>query len=146
MIFLGRVDKAQELLALPWTNINAQYANGITPLILAVQGTYLYLFITLNSYVLSFNISQMFCYTKLFSIVISQTLFLSGNSEILVQMLITHPNINVNLRGLDGYTALIKACGQEKVSYTKMILSHPYTNVNLATYYGETALTHAIRY
>ena len=35
---IGRVDKAQELLALPWTNINAQYANGNTPLILAVQG------------------------------------------------------------------------------------------------------------
>ena len=34
----GRVDKAHELLALPWTNINAQYANGNTPLILAVQG------------------------------------------------------------------------------------------------------------
>jgi hypothetical protein len=25
-------------MALPWTNINAQYANGNTPLILAVQG------------------------------------------------------------------------------------------------------------
>ena len=35
---LGRVDKAQELLTLPWTNVNAQYANGNTPLILAVQG------------------------------------------------------------------------------------------------------------
>ena len=35
---LGRVDKAQELLSLPWTNVNAQYANGNTPLILAVQG------------------------------------------------------------------------------------------------------------
>ena len=35
----GRESKARELLALPWTNINAQYANGNTPLILAVQGT-----------------------------------------------------------------------------------------------------------
>ena len=34
----GRESKAQELLALPWTNINAQYANGNTPLILAIQG------------------------------------------------------------------------------------------------------------
>ena len=56
-----------------------------------------------------------------------------------------HPNINVNLRGLDGFTALIKACGVEKINYTKMLLSHPDTNVNLATYYGATALTHAIR-
>ena len=36
---IGRESKARELLALPWTNINAQYANGNTPLILAVQGT-----------------------------------------------------------------------------------------------------------
>ena len=68
-----------------------------------------------------------------------------GNNERLVQMLICHPNINVNLRGLDGVTALIEASGQEKSSYTKMILSHPHTNVNLSSYFGETALTHAIR-
>lgn len=37
-IFTGRELKARELMALPWTNINAQYANGNTPLILAVQG------------------------------------------------------------------------------------------------------------
>ena len=39
-IFTGREVKARELMALPWTNINAQYANGNTPLILAVQGMY----------------------------------------------------------------------------------------------------------
>ena len=38
VLIVGRADRAQELLALPWTNINAQYANGNTPLILAVQG------------------------------------------------------------------------------------------------------------
>ena len=37
-IFTRREVKARELMALPWTNINAQYANGNTPLILAVQG------------------------------------------------------------------------------------------------------------
>jgi hypothetical protein len=37
-IFTGRELKARELMTLPWTNINAQYANGNTPLILAVQG------------------------------------------------------------------------------------------------------------
>ena len=41
-IFTGREVKARELLALPWTNINAQYANGNTPLILAVQGKILF--------------------------------------------------------------------------------------------------------
>lgn len=34
----GREIKARELLPLPWININAQYSNGNTPLILAVQG------------------------------------------------------------------------------------------------------------
>ena len=34
----GREGKARELLPLPWININAQYSNGNTPLILAVQG------------------------------------------------------------------------------------------------------------
>ena len=71
--------------------------------------------------------------------------FKSGNSERLVQLLICHPNINVNLRGQDGFTALIKACGQEKATFVNLILSHPHTNINLSTYYGETALTHAIR-
>ena len=138
MILLGRVDKAQELMALPWTNINAQYANGNTPLILAVQGTNLHFI---------YYCEQIICICiYVFACNFHKHCFSSGNSEILVQMLISHPNINVNLRGLDGYTALIKASGQEKVSFTKMILSHPYTNVNLATYYGETALTHAIRY
>ena len=36
--FLGRESKARELMSLPWININAQYANGNTPLILAIQG------------------------------------------------------------------------------------------------------------
>ena len=37
-VFAGREGKARELLPLPWININAQYSNGNTPLILAVQG------------------------------------------------------------------------------------------------------------
>ena len=36
--FSGRESKARELMTLPWININAQYANGNTPLILAIQG------------------------------------------------------------------------------------------------------------
>jgi hypothetical protein len=113
----------------------------ILPLFLQCKVLIDILVITVN------KILKYFVYTALFLLeIFTNTAFSSGNSEILVQMLITHPNIKVNLRGQDGYTALIKASGQEKVSYTKMILNHPYTNVNLATYYGETALTHAIRY
>ena len=69
-----------------------------------------------------------------------------GNSLSLVQMLLEHPKINVNLRGMDGYTALIRSCGHERIEYVRMLLNHPDINVNLATYYGTTALTFAIRY
>lgn len=50
-IFTGREVKARELMALPWTNINAQYANGNTPLILAVQGK-LHLAFTLHALII----------------------------------------------------------------------------------------------
>lgn len=103
-IFTGREVKARELMALPWTNINAQYANGNTPLILAVQ----------------------------------------GNNDMLVSLLLDHPSLSVNLRGLDGYTALIRAAG-DRADYVAMLLSHTDINPNLATYFGTTALTYAIR-
>jgi len=103
-IFTGREVKARELMALPWTNINAQYANGNTPLILAVQ----------------------------------------GNNDRLVSLLLDHPQLSVNLRGLDGYTALIRAAG-DRADYVAMLLSHPQIDPNLATYFGTTALTYAIR-
>ncbi len=84
--------KARELLALPWTNINAQYANGNTPLILAVQGA-----------------SQLFCNLVTQPLIMTQHIFLlAGNNDQLVSMLLDHPQLSVNLRGLDGYTALIR--------------------------------------
>jgi len=103
-IFTGREVKARELMALPWTNINAQYANGNTPLILAVQ----------------------------------------GNNDKLVSLLVEHPQLSVNLRGLDGYTALIRAAG-DRADYVAMLLSHPDIDPNLVTYFGTTALTFAVR-
>eukprot|EP00095_Tigriopus_kingsejongensis_P005436 maker-scaffold224_size251237-snap-gene-0.17 protein:Tk05436 transcript:maker-scaffold224_size251237-snap-gene-0.17-mRNA-1 annotation:"ankyrin repeat-containing protein" len=103
-IFTGRENKAQELLMLPWTNINAQYTNGNTPLILAVQ----------------------------------------GNNEIIVRLLLNHPDLKVNLRGLDGYTALIRAC-QDRPDFVRMLLARADTEVNLANYFGTTALMYAIR-
>ena len=51
----------------------------------------------------------------------------------------------VNMRGLDGYTALIRAC-YERSDIVKTLLSRHDVDVNLATYYGTTALTFAIRF
>ena len=68
----------------------------------------------------------------------------TGNNDKLVCLLVEHPQLNVNLRGLDGYTALIRAAG-ERADYVAMLLSHPNIDPNLATYFGTTALTNAIR-
>ena len=66
------------------------------------------------------------------------------NHTRIVQLLLSRPDIRVNMRGLDGYTALIRACF-ERSDIVKMLLLRPDVDVNLATYYGTTALTFAIR-
>ena len=70
---------------------------------------------------------------------------ISGNNDRLVRLLVDQPQLRVNLRGLDGYTALIRAAG-ERADYVHLLLSHPEIDPNLATYFGTTALTYAIRY
>ena len=67
-----------------------------------------------------------------------------GNNDRLVSLLLDHPQLSVNLRGLDGYPALIRAAG-DRADYVAMLLSHPQIDPNLATYFGTTALTYAIR-
>ncbi len=37
----------------------------------------------------------------------------AGGSDRLVRMLLDHPSIKVNMRGLDGYTALIRAVSEK---------------------------------
>ena len=48
------------------------------------------------------------------------------------------------MRGLDGYTALIRACF-ERSDIVRILVKRPDVDVNLASYYGTTALTFAIR-
>ncbi len=69
---------------------------------------------------------------------------ISGGHVALVRILLDHPSLNVNMRGMDGYTALIRAC-QDRPDMVSMLLSRSDTDINLATYYGTTALTYAIR-
>ena len=66
------------------------------------------------------------------------------NHTRIVHMLLSRYDIKVNMRGLDGYTALIRAC-YERSDLVKTLLSRHDVDVNLATYYGTTALTFAIR-
>ena len=48
------------------------------------------------------------------------------------------------MRGIDGYTALIRACS-DRADIVSLLISRPDTDVNIATYYGTTALTYAVR-
>ena len=57
---------------------------------------------------------------------------------------LVHVCIKVNMRGLDGYTALIRACF-ERLDIVRILVKRPDVDVNLASYYGTTALTFAIR-
>ncbi|QQP33136.1 Uncharacterized protein FKW44_024416, partial [Caligus rogercresseyi] len=59
-------------------------------------------------------------------------------------MLLDHPMINVNQRGLDGYTALIRAC-YDRPDFVRILLTRPETQINLSTYFGSSALTYAVR-
>jgi hypothetical protein len=70
---------------------------------------------------------------------------IAGNNDKLISMLLELPQLSINLRGLDGYTALIRAAG-DRADYVAMILQHPAVDTNLVTYFGTTALTYAIRY
>ena len=70
--------------------------------------------------------------------------YFPGNNDKLVSLLVEHPQLSVNLRGLDGYTALIRAAG-DRADYVAMLLSHPDIDPNLVTYFGTTALTYAVR-
>ena len=81
------------------------------------------------------------------------------NHGSIVRLLLARPDIRVNMRGMDGHTALIRACFERCVAacsvtrlteccradLVRLLLQRPDTDVNLATYYGTTALTFAIR-
>jgi len=112
-IFTGRESKARELLALPWTNINAQYANGNTPLILAVQGNNLSLVqLLLEHPKINVNLRGLDGYTALIRA--------CGHERIeYVRMLLNHPNTNVNLATYYGSTALTFAirCGNDEAAH-----------------------------
>ncbi len=66
-----------------------------------------------------------------------------GNNDYLVELLLQHPGLNVNLRGLDGYTALIRAC-QERADYVAMILSHPEVDINLVLFHFQLIFSYVL--
>ena len=69
----------------------------------------------------------------------------SNNIYGVAELLLTHPNINVNHAGKRyGYTALIEASERGKIKCVELLLKHPNINVNHAgKRHGETALMYA---
>jgi len=150
-VFTGRVDKAQDLLALPWTNINAQYANGNTPLILAVQG---------NSERL---VQLLICHPNINVNLRGQDGFTAlikacgQDKATFVNLILSHPHTNINLSTYYGETALTHAirCGNEEAVH--LLLRRPDIDVNLqscggrpmgiaGTNLGENALIESVVY
>lgn len=150
-VFTGRVDKAQELLALPWTNINAQYANGNTPLILAVQG---------NSEKL---VQMLICHPNInvnlrgsdgFTALIKAC----GQEKLsFIIMILSHPHTNVNLSTYYGETALTHAIRNGNEEAVQLLLRRPDIDVNtqscggrpmgiLGANLGENALIESVVY
>lgn len=63
----------------------------------------------------------------------------NGNNTML-QLLVNHPDIDVNLTSKNGTTALHRACAHGHVEAVKILLTHKHILVNLQTYKGNTAL------
>ena len=60
--------------------------------------------------------------------------------DIVVRMLLDHPNTDPNLQNTGGDTALIWASYYEHDTVVRMLLDHPNTYPNLQTKYADTAL------
>ena len=62
------------------------------------------------------------------------------NHTAIVHLLLRRPDILVNMRGLDGYSALIRAAS-ERSDLVKLFLRRRDVDVNLATYYGNEEIS-----
>ncbi|TRY74767.1 hypothetical protein TCAL_05674 [Tigriopus californicus] len=138
-IFTGREAKARELLTLPWTNINAQYANGNSPLILAVQGNNeIIVRLLLNHPQVNVNLRGLDGYTALIRACQDRPDF--------VRMILARADTDVNMATYFGTTALTYAirCGNEEA--VQYLLMRADINVNFQSRHGENALIEAVTY
>ncbi|MBQ6516000.1 ankyrin repeat domain-containing protein [bacterium] len=63
----------------------------------------------------------------------------------IVELLITHPDIDVNIKDKDGDTPLNNATLKAQRDVVKQLIEHPETNVNMKNKNGQTALMLAIK-
>lgn len=61
-----------------------------------------------------------------------------------VEYLLTVPEININAKGCDGYTALIGAAATQRHDMVKLLLTSPHIDMNARDYNGYTALMFSV--
>jgi ankyrin repeat protein len=70
------------------------------------------------------------------------------NSNVnIVKLLLEHPNIDVNIRDVDGWTVLMRVCKYNtysNIEIVKLLLKHPNIDVNIQDVDGWTALIVAV--
>ena len=70
--------------------------------------------------------------------------FFNDHDEV-VKLLLAHPNINVNLKNMEGQTPLSFGCELGKVSVVRLLLKDPRVDITLDDNGGRTPLWHASR-
>ena len=64
----------------------------------------------------------------------------------IVELLLNHPQIDVNVQNHEGSSALIFAASRNNATLVKVLANHPNIWINQANNWGETALWHACKY
>ncbi|ORX81437.1 ankyrin, partial [Anaeromyces robustus] len=62
----------------------------------------------------------------------------------IVQLLLKHPDIDVNFQNNKGFTPLIRAAKDGKKEIVELLLKHPNVDTNVQDNEGRTALFYAI--
>ncbi|CAB4067395.1 unnamed protein product [Lepeophtheirus salmonis] len=149
-IFTGREERVQGLLMLPWINVNVHYANGNTPLILAVQGNNDKIVrLLLEHPMINVNQRGLDGYTALIRACYDRPDF--------VKILISRPETQINLSTYFGSSALtyaildlgknpiLEAVAYRKIEIAILLLHRSELNVNVVDEKERTPLIMAVQ-
>ncbi|XP_040570999.1 uncharacterized protein [Lepeophtheirus salmonis] len=138
-IFTGREERVQGLLMLPWINVNVHYANGNTPLILAVQGNNDKIVrLLLEHPMINVNQRGLDGYTALIRACYDRPDF--------VKILISRPETQINLSTYFGSSALTYAIRNGNTEAVQFLLSRPDIDINFQSRSGENPILEAVAY
>ncbi|EAU89679.2 ankyrin repeat domain-containing protein 28 [Coprinopsis cinerea okayama7 len=140
-----RDDILQLLLTVPNLNYNARDANGDTPLhIASYQGRASWVEHLLRLPGVHVNAKDGSQNMKRRSGDSALTLAVKMDHLECVQLLLSHPELDVNEQDRSGVTALMEAASLSRLEATRLLLQHPRIDVNSKDGSGNTALWRAI--